>query len=86
MLVATSKPAPGRVTSLPTMKSARFFSSFLAALAFRSSVSAAKATTTWSSRLFSPTMAATSGFSTMRSVSPSAPVFLILWSAAASGR
>ena len=79
-LVSTSKPASFEDTSLATMRSARFDSSFFLALSRRLSVSAANPITTCA--LFAlPTSASISSVCSS-SKSSLSPFFFIFWSAA----
>ena len=84
-LVSPAKPAPGRVTSLATTRSAFFFSSFLRAFSATFCVSAAKATRICPSRLRAPSSAAMSVVFSSSNVMPS-PLFLIFSAATARGR
>ena len=85
MLVSTSNPAPGAVTSLATIMSRFFFCSLAAAFFSTSLVSAAKPTSTWPGRFSRPTCAATSGFWRRVSTKSPSPCFLIFCSATVAG-
>ena len=84
MFVSAPKPAPGRVTSLATTRSAFLRASLPRAFSIRSFVSAANATSTCPGRLRAPSAAAMSVVGLSASAMPS-PVFLILVSETDAG-